>query len=257
VTLVPRVDACLIDLDGTLYQADRAIPGAANTVAKLRAAGIVLRFTTNTTRRPRRLLAQRLAALGIPASPDELHTAPLAAARWLETEGARRLMLLLAEDTVEEFAGFVRDHDGPDHVVVGDLGEAWTYEVLDHAFRALRRGARLVAIQKNRWWDAGDGPRLDAGPFVAALEFATGREAVLVGKPSPAFFAAAADGLGLIRNRIAVVGDNVETDIRGAHAVGCLGIAVRTGSFREADLVDHPADAVLDSIADLPHWLGI
>ncbi len=59
------------------------------------------------------------------------------------------------------------------------------------------------------------------------------------------------------RNRIAVVGDNVETDIRGAHAVGCLGIAVRTGSFREADLADHPADAMLDSIADLPNWLGI
>jgi len=257
VTSVRPADACLLDLDGTLYQGERAIPGAPEAVAALRTAGIALRFTTNTTRVPRATLAERLAGLGIPASASEIHTAPVAAVRWLAAAGARRLMLLLAEATVEEFTAFVRDHETPDHVVVGDLGEAWTFEALDRAFRALHRGAGLVAIQKNRWWDPGGGPRLDAGPFVAALEYASGREAVLVGKPSATFFTAAADDLGLPRERVAVVGDNVETDIRGARRVGCLGIAVRTGSFREQDLRAVPADAVLDSIADLPQWLGL
>jgi ribonucleotide monophosphatase NagD (HAD superfamily) len=123
---------------------------------------------------------------------------------------------------------------------------------------ALHRGARLVAIQKNRSWDAGSGLQLDAGPFVAALEYATGREAVVVGKPSRPFFATAAASLGVEPARVAVVGDSLENDVRGGQRAGCLGVAVRTGTFRETALdPDHPPDAVLDSIADLPAWLGI
>ncbi len=250
-----RADACLIDLDGTLYHRGEAVPGAAEAVLTLRRAGVGLRFTTNTTRHPRRVLVERLRGLGIAVERQELHTAPAAAASWLAAGGARRLMLLLAEATHEEFAAFEPDLEAPDHVVVGDLGEAWTYAVLDRAFRALERGAQLVAIQKNRWWNPGGGPRLDAGPFVAALEFATGREAVLVGKPSREFFATAIAGLGVPNRRVVAVGDNVLTDVAGARAAGCLAVAVRTGSFRESDLATQPADSVLDSIADLPAWL--
>lgn len=252
---MPRADACLMDLDGTLYHQGQVIAGAPEAIAVLRERGIHLRFTTNTTRHPRRVLVDRLGALGIRVEAQELHTAPAATSAWLAAQGARRLMLLLAEATHEEFAAFERDVENPDHVVVGDLGEAWTYAVLDRAFRALDRGAKLVAIQKNRWWDPGDGPRLDAGPFVAALEYATGRDAVLMGKPSRDFFSTAIDGLGLPAERVLVVGDNVLTDVAGARLAGCVAVAVRTGSFRESDLWACPADGVLDSIAGLPAWL--
>lgn len=252
-------DGCIIDLDGTLYVGEREVPGAAATVTALRLAGIPICFATNTTRRPRSALVRRLGEMGFDIDADELHTAPVAAARWLEREGARRVSLLLAEATFEEFAMFERDDREPDHVVVGDLGESWNFEILNTAFRAITRGARLVAIQKNRSWDAGHGLQLDAGPFVAALEYATGEQAVVVGKPSPAFFETAARALAVRQERIAVVGDSLINDVRGGHEAGCMGVAVRTGTYREEDLatLERPPDAVLDSIADFPGWLGV
>jgi HAD superfamily hydrolase (TIGR01458 family) len=257
--MTKRADGCIIDLDGTLYVGDREVPDAPAAVAALRTAGIPLFFATNTTRRPRSALVTRLGRMGFEISADELHTAPVAAARWLEQQGARRVSLLLAETTFEEFAGFERNDREPDHVVVGDLAEAWTFEVLNTAFRAITNGARLVAIQKNRSWDAGRGLQLDAGPFVAALEYATGQQAVLVGKPSRAFFETATASLGVPPGRIVVVGDSPVNDVLGGHDAGCLGVAVRTGTFREKDLaaLERPPDAVLDSIADLPEWLGV
>ena len=197
--------------------------------------------------------------MGITVSSKELFTAPVAAARWLARAGAERLSLLLAEETFEEFEDFDLDDANPDSVVVGDLGEAWTYDRLNSAFRALMGGARLVAIQKNRFWDPGHGLCLDAGPFIAALEYACGREAVLVGKPSTPFFVTAAEYLGVSIDRVAVVGDSVENDVVGGQSAGCLGVAVRTGTFRadHLDGLERPPDAVLDSLADLPSWLGV
>jgi HAD superfamily hydrolase (TIGR01458 family) len=197
--------------------------------------------------------------MGIVVQTEELFTAPVAASQWLATVGAQKLSLLLAEATYEEFEDFELDETNPDYVVVGDLGEEWTYDRLNSAFRALVGGARLVAIQKNRFWDPGHGLCLDAGPFVAALEYASGKEAVLVGKPSAPFFVTAAEYLGVSAERVAVVGDSVANDVVGGQRAGCLGVAVRTGTFRDEHLegLERPPDAVLDSIADLPAWLGI
>jgi len=256
---VGTIRGCVIDLDGTLYHAGQPIPGAAAAVDALRAAGVGLCFGTNTTIRPRSALVARLAAMGIEVRLDELHTAPVAAARWLSAEGVRRISLLLAEATFEEFHGFVLDEREPEVVVVGDLGSGWTFARLNSAFLALHGGARLVAVHKNRYWDPGGGLCLDAGPFVAALEYAAGCEAVLVGKPSAAFFRTAAASLGIPPEQVVAVGDSVENDVWGAHAAGCLGVAVRTGSFR-ADLLAAAArqpEAVLESIAELPGWLGL
>ncbi len=254
-----RVDGCLLDLDGTITFGGVAIAGADAAISRVRAAGVRVRFGTNTTRYPRSALVEQLASFGIEIEAEELFTAPVAAARWLRSQGAHRVSLLLAEATHEEFAEFERDDERPEWVVVGDLGEAWDYPTLNRAFRAIHAGAGLMAIQRNRTWDPGDGLRLDAGPFIAALEYATGAEAVLVGKPAPAFFATAAASMDVAPERMVVVGDGVENDVGGAHAAGCLGVAVRTGTFRQDDLeaLDRPPDGVLDSIADLPAWLGL
>jgi len=251
--------ACIVDLDGTVYAAGSAVPGAPEAIRRLRSAGVPLLFGTNTTRHPRRVLVERLRSMGIALEEEELLTAPRAAAAWLRREGARKLMLLLPHAAWEEFADFEQDEAAPDHVVVGDLGEDWTFERMNRAFHALLAGASLVAIHKNRFWNPGEGFRLDAGPFVAALEYASGMEAVLVGKPSPAFFETAAASLGAPVDRILVIGDGVLTDIRGGQAAGCRTVAVRTGSFREEDLEElgSAPEAVLDSIAGLPAYLGL
>jgi HAD superfamily hydrolase (TIGR01458 family) len=249
----------LFDLDGTVYQEGRALPGAAGALEALRRAGVPFRFTTNTTRRPRAALSERLRGMGIEACPGEILSAPAAAADWLRARGTRRAQLLIAPETWEDLAGFeIMDRD-PEIVVVGDLGEDWTFPLLDQAFRNLMDGAELLALQRNRYWRTDKGLSLDGGPFVAALEHASGKTATLVGKPSPAFFAAAARELGLPHDRIAVVGDDLESDVAGARAAGMIGIAVRTGKYRPQDeeKAREAADVVLDSIADVPRWLGI
>ncbi len=254
-----RPEGVILDLDGTLYFGGEPIPGAEEAVRSIRAAGIPVRFATNTTRRPRSALVARLVDMGIGVFPEELHTAPVAAATWLRTNGARRLMLLLPEATWEEFGGFEVVEEHPDVVLVGDLGARWTWERLNTAFRAILGGARLVAIQKNRSWDAGQGLQLDAGPFVVALEYATGQEAVLVGKPSPAFFGTAAASMELRPEQVLVVGDSVTNDVQGAMAAGFRAVAVRTGSFRVEELraSDAAPEAVLGSVAELAGWLGL
>jgi HAD superfamily hydrolase (TIGR01458 family) len=149
--------------------------------------------------------------------------------------------------------------DGPDAVIMGDLGEAFGFEILNRAFRMVMDGAELVALQKNRFWLTPDGLSLDAGPFVAAIEYATGRDAVVVGKPSASFFQLVLQDLGAEPDRAAMVGDDVETDVDGAMRSGLAGILVRTGKYREDFVRDSGVDptATVDSIADVPALLRL
>jgi len=143
------------------------------------------------------------------------------------------------------------------HVVIGDLGEGWDFRTLNRAFRLLHSNpeASLIALGTTRFWQAPEGLRLDAGPFVAALEYATGRKPVVCGKPAEPFFQAAAAKLGFAPSEILMIGDDIDIDVGGAQRAGLRGALVRTGKFRPGDL-NHAVkpDAVLDSIANLPDW---
>ena len=144
-----------------------------------------------------------------------------------------------------------------DAVVLGDLGDGMTYQRLNRAFRLLLDGAELVTLARNRYWQSSDGLMLDTGPFCSALEHASGKTAILAGKPAPAFFETALASTGIAAAEAAVIGDDLESDVGGGQAAGMRGILVRTGKFREGDL-DRSAvrpDAVLASIADLPDIL--
>ena len=143
-------------------------------------------------------------------------------------------------------------------VVVGDLGEGFSYAALNRAFGHVMDGAELIALQKNRYWLTPDGLALDVGPFVAALEYATRRDALVVGKPSRDFFATILAGIPVEPGAAAMVGDDVESDIGGAQDAGLAGILVRTGKYREDALRDSGVEpaAVVGSIADVPALLG-
>jgi HAD superfamily hydrolase (TIGR01458 family) len=252
------VEGLLLDLSGVVYVQDEAVPGAAEALAKLRAGGIPIRLVTNTTMRPRRSILERLERLGIEADTAELLTPATLAARRCAEAGYRSVSLVVLDELREDLVG-LEEGDGPvDAVIVGDLGDGWDYEVLNRAFRRLMDGADLIALQKNRYWETSEGLSLDAGPFVSALEYATGREAEVVGKPSDAFFELALSELGVGTDRAAMVGDDVEADVGGAMDAGLAGILVRTGKYRE-DLVRETGiepTATVDSIADVPALLS-
>lgn len=257
--MLTGIRAVLLDLDGVLYVEDEPIPGARDAAARLRAAGLVLRFVTNTTARSRARTLERLRRLGFAVEPGELVTPAALAVAHCRTRGHARVALLMADEVKEDFAGLEEVADGPcDAVVVGDLGEAFGYAVLNRAFRQVMDGAELIALQRNRYWLRPDGLALDVGPFVAALEYATQGEAHVVGKPAPAFFAEILAGAGVPASAAAMVGDDVEADVGGALRSGLAGILVRTGKHRPgaAEAAGVQPTATVDSIADVPALLG-
>jgi HAD superfamily hydrolase (TIGR01458 family) len=217
-----------------------------------------IRLVTNTTMRPRRSILERLERLGIDADPSELITPATLAARRCEEAGYESVSLIVLDELREDLEG-LREGDGPvDAVIAGDLGDRWDYEVLNRAFRRLMDGAELIALQKNRYWETSEGISLDAGPFVAALEYATGREAEVLGKPSDAFFQLALSELGVGADAVAMVGDDVEADVGGAMDAGLAGILVRTGKYREDQVRASGIEptATVDSIAEVPQLLS-
>lgn len=247
--------AVLLDLGGVVYVGDSALPGAIEAVARLRKAGLALRFLTNTTRRPARRLIADLARLGLAVDADELLTPAALARDWLAGAGASP-HLLVHEALEEEFVGCPRS--GPPAVVIGDAAERFDYARLNRAFRLIENGAWFLALARNRSFRDADGAlSLDAGPFVAALEYASGRGAVTLGKPSTEFFARALDALGVDPAGAVMIGDDVEADIGGAQAAGIVGVLVRTGKYREGDeaRIDPAPAHVADDLAAATDWI--
>jgi HAD superfamily hydrolase (TIGR01458 family) len=247
-----RVRGLLVDLDGTLYVGGEPVAGAREAIGKLKAGGLELRYITNTTRKPRREVGEHLRSLGFGVEDAEIFTPARAAAGLI---GDKSCFPLVDESLLEDLGGITLTGDRPDYVLVGDLGEGFTYDRLNAAFRCLVQDAELLALQKNRYWRREDGLALDAGPFVAALEYASGKSATVVGKPEKSFFRLALEDLGLRSHEVAMVGDDAETDVAGAQAAGLRGAQVRTGKYRPE--TEGEPDLVLESFARLPEALGV
>ncbi|WP_292518501.1 TIGR01458 family HAD-type hydrolase [Methanoculleus sp.] len=250
------IGAVLIDIDGVLYVGDRPVAGADRALSELDRRGIPYRFVSNTTRRSRRSVARRLQELGYTIPDTAIITAPVAAAAHLKEGGRTRCFLLTTPDARRDFeeAGIVAVEEDADAVVVADAADGLTYASMNRAFRLLMDGADLVALEKDRYWMGPDGLMLSAGPFVAALEYAAGKEAEVIGKPSPAFFIRALREIGAGPDEAAMVGDDIVTDIGGARACGMKGILVRTGKYRREAVRQSgiTPDLVIESLADLP-----
>jgi len=250
--LFESIRAVVFDLDGVLYEQETPVPGAAPAVRRVREAGLEVRFLTNTTSRSRTRLVDKLRRMEIRAGAAEIHTPPAAAGRYLRRQGKSALLLVQSE-ALEEFDGVIREDRHPDAVVVGDLAHEWTFALLNRAFRAVfEHDAELVGLGRTRYWHAGRGLQLDVGPFLAALEYAADAEARVFGKPEPAIFEAVAEDLDLDPGRVAMVGDDVRSDVDAAMKAGMRGVLVRTGKFRPEDLDRGiEPDLTLDSVADL------
>jgi len=246
---MPGPAALLLDLDGTVYTDAGPIPGAVEAIAELRRRGTPFRFVTNTTRRSRRGLVERLRGYGFEVDPAEVFTSVMAGVRVLRQRGVARVAPFVAPDTLEDLAEFdlvggvcdapaaaAAPAAAPSAVVIGDLGDQWTPALLNQAFRYVLDGALLVALQKDRYWLGRTGLELDAGPYVAAIEYATGQQAIVYGKPEAAFYRAALPSTAASAATAAppaMVGDDLWADIAGAQRAGLQGWLVRTGKFRE------------------------
>jgi HAD superfamily hydrolase (TIGR01458 family) len=254
MALPERVGALLIDLDGTVVEAGQLIPGAGEALRTLAEKEIPFRIVTNTTSKPRSTILARIAALGIKLQPEQLITAPIIGRDYLVREGIKRCFPLLKASLLEDLGTIEFVESSPQAVLVGDIGDDLTYTALNRAFRFLLDGAAFITLARNRYFRGTDGLCLDVGSIVAALEYATQREAVLIGKPAREFFHLACRSMGASPEATVMIGDDLEADVGGAKAAGCIGVLVRTGKFHPSQLEKSEIvpDAILDSIAGAP-----
>jgi HAD superfamily hydrolase (TIGR01458 family) len=231
---IDSVGALLLDLSGVLYVGDKAVPRAQEAVEKARDAGLSLRLITNTTRQPRRRILDRLRTLGFDFPDEALTTAPSAIRAELEQRG-RAARFFVHPDLLSEFEGCESAAGDVDVVVLGDMGEHFSFATLNEAFRVLMDGAELWVMGMNRYFREAGGLSLDLGPFVRALEYAAEVEAKNFGKPDKRIFHAAIEGLELPPERVLMVGDDYAGDIDGARSAGLAACLVKTGKYRVGD----------------------
>ncbi len=247
----------LFDLDGVLYVGRQAIDGAIETVEKIRSTGITCRFVTNTSTLSLESLQQKINGLGFSIPRQEIVSAPQAALLYLKQQPDPVCRLLLAEDVKKDFMEFRQSDTDANHIVIGDIGNAWSYQLLNEVFHCLMNGAKLIAIHKNKFWQTESGLQMDIGGFVEALEYASGCKAMIIGKPSGDFFQMALGTMGLQPADVAMIGDDIDVDVGGGQQAGLQGILVRTGKYRQAYAETSwvKPDLIIDSIKNLPAFL--
>jgi len=252
------VRGVLFDLDGVLYVGDELIEGAADALGYCRDRCVPCRFITNTSTKTVADVGAKLTGLGLDIKTEEIFSAVSATRDYLRQQGSPSVHLLIRESARAEFSDFEQDSENPDFVVVGDIGAAWNYELLNRVFRELMAGAELIAMHMNKYFQTGDGLAMDIGAFVAGLEFISGKQARVIGKPSQDFFKLAVASLQLDAKDIIVVGDDVENDVGGAQASGIRGVLVKTGKYRDElfEKSEVTPDAIIDSVANLPELLS-
>lgn len=253
------VRALLLDLDGVIVLAEKPVPGAPEAIATLLRRRVPFRIVTNTSLVSRATLSRWSGRLGAEIPPDRFQSAlSVSAAYTARRFPGQPLFVLTSDDARSEFAGqhLLSDEEASARdaraaaVVVGDAPEAATWQNMNRAFRLIRNGAELIGMHKNRWWLTPDGPTIDSGSYVAGLEFAAGVRARILGKPAREFFAEAAAALGaevratggdrLLRRDIAMVGDDLDTDVRAAQRAGLRGVFVLSGKHTKDDLAAEP-----------------
>ena len=253
--LVDQYDAFLVDMDGVVHVGESAVPGSIEAIRELRDRGKTVRFVTNNSRASREVLVEDLQRFGIEADLEDVVSAAWATAEYLAEQGVEAASVVGGEqlaEMVREHGITVRDQD-VDAVVVGhDVTVG--YDDIKRATRLIYdENAALVAANADGWFPTDDGIAPGTGATVAAIEAATGAEAIVVGKPEPELFEIALEGLST--DRTVMIGDNPHSDLVGADAAGIDAILM-TGTGGNAgagdvDAVEPSPVATVTSLAEL------
>ena len=243
----------LIDLDGVLYVGETPVPGAQDVIKRLAAAGIPRRYLTNTTTRTASSVMRKLRRLGFDIREGEVFSPITATIQFLSSLGKPSVNPVVRDSVLPAFSDFPRNNERPDFVVVGDIGAAWSYPLVNTIFSQLHAGAELIAMHKNKFFQGEEGLQVDIGAFVAGLEYVSGKQARVIGKPNRNFFELALESLQLSASEVAMVGDDIETDIGGGKASGMYGVLVKTGKYRTGceKNAEYLPDCLVDSFSNL------
>ena len=246
----------LIDMDGVIYKGSEAIPGAVEFINRLRENGHPFLFLTNNSQRTNRDVCYKLRKLGFNVNDEHIFTCAMATARYLASRKENGTAYVIGEGgllTELHNVGYSIVDDHPDYVIIGE-GRTIMLESVDKAINMIMNGSKLVATNLDPNCPIGNGKfRAGCGAFVAMLEFATGKQAFSVGKPSPIMMRMARKILGLTTDETVMIGDTMGTDILGAGSMGFTTVLTLSGVTRESDLdqYGYSPDFIVNSVRDL------
>jgi HAD superfamily hydrolase (TIGR01458 family) len=226
-----KIPPVLIDFDGIINIGGKPANDAKNFLRYLSKnkipSHIISNSTLKTSKDVKKFLKDNSMDFGI-----QVMTAVDAAYNYVKKHYTK--VSVYCDSKTKKFFSDLIDDENPEAVVIGDLGKGWTYEILNVIFRKVFVGAEIIAMQKNKYWKPdGKTLSLDAGPFINAIEFATGKQAILIGKPSKLYFQNALQQLGFSTNEnFIMIGDDYDNDILAAQNIGGKGILVYTGKTK-------------------------
>src|SRR5688572_465524 len=246
----------LIDMDGVIYKGSEPIPGAVEFINNLRQKGYPFLFLTNNSQRTNRDVCYKLRKLGFDVNDEDIFTCAMATAHYLASKKPHGTAYVIGEGgLLNELhrVGYSIVDDHPDYVIIGE-GRTIMLESVDKAINMIMNGSKLIATNLDPNCPVGKGKfRAGCGAFVAMLEFATGKVAFSLGKPSPVMMRMARKKLGLATDETIMIGDTMSTDILGADSMGFTTVLTLSGVTKPED-VDHfgyAPDFIVKSIAEL------
>lgn len=234
------VKGILLDVTGVLYEpgenGGKVIEGSVNAVQRLNKAGIPVRYCTNETSCTKNQIVNKLKNYGFDIELSKVFS-PIPAVCAILKERNLRPFLLVSPDALDDFKGI--DTNDPNCVVIGDFNNGFSYEIMNKVFRFLKSLSNpvLFSLGCGKYYQDNGKLVLDVGPYMKALEYACDITAEVVGKPSPDFFKAALNDLGLKPAEVVMIGDDIINDVEGAQALGMRGIQVCTGKYRPEDKI--------------------
>ena len=243
----------LIDLEGVIYSGEEAIDGSIETIEKLKKK-FKIRYLTNTTTTSRNLIFQKLINLNLSVNEEDIFSPSIAINAFLKDKKIKNIFLIANEKINSDFKEFNINSNNPDAVIMGDIYKDFNWDKLNNAFELLlKKECLLIALHKNKYCKRNNKIALDLGPFVNALEYASSKNAIVIGKPEKNFFDLAINSLSLNKNETIMIGDDIVSDIEGAKSNNIKAIQVRTGKFQSNDESDNfiQPDYRINSIADL------
>ena len=257
------VRGVLLDIEGVLIKDNAPISGGPGVIAELRARNLPIRLVSNITTERAGDIVSRLNQMGYAINDGEVVTPPAIAGEYLRSNKLSRVLAFVPESVQADLGVVAANFDDEsvfDAVVLGNLNEGATFRKMDQAFAAVMGGARLIAFHRDRFYRGADRLMLDHGSLVAGIQYATGESAVVMGKPAPDFFRSALNAIGCEPGHAIMVGDDLNSDIKGGNATGITTVLALSGKTEQlpddldADRTPRHVIRDISELMTLPIW---
>jgi HAD superfamily hydrolase (TIGR01458 family) len=228
----------LIDLDGVLKIGNSPAPYVKELLSFIHENKIPACILSNSTLRTGDLVRDFFSSQNIELKIPVITA--FEAALLFVRNNYKKVQVYCRDYLIHHFEGLI-DEENPEAIVIGDIEDRWNYQIVNDIFKKVFAGADLISMHKNKYWKPHSELLIDAGAFITGIEFASGKEAILIGKPSPLYFKAALESIkAKIEDGFFMIGDDIENDIKAAQDIGGKGILIYTGKTK------FPLDKILN-----------